>query len=51
MSDEMDIAQNGKGSKYRPVNPDVYGSNFDRIFRKKKTAKIPAKRKKTATSK
>lgn len=31
----------GKGDTYRPVNPKVYGENFDRIFNKEKHAPTP----------
>ena len=31
----------GKGDKQRPTNLKKYGSNYDRIFRKKKLTKPP----------
>lgn len=34
MSAKSPNNQNGKGSKYRPVNTKVFNQNFDIIFRK-----------------
>ena len=29
------MLQAGKGDRYRPVDPKIYGDNYDNIFRKK----------------
>lgn len=37
----MSASHGGKGDTPRPVDPKVYGENFERIFRKSRTVRIP----------